>query len=151
MAHSRAARGCPAPDRPARAGEALRRQTKPLLAPCRPRIAAAKTAAYSSAIRSAGSPTSHLRALVASGAASAEIAGQGGRRASVGKAAAGEVIAGPAGAVVPGARGKKRKTTVAIRDGQGRLKLTEVKGAERAYRFAELFNQLAAQARQAAS
>jgi hypothetical protein len=92
-----------------------------------------------------------LRALVAYGAASAEIAGQGGRRASVGKAAAGEVIAGPAGAVVPGARGKKRKTTVAIRDGQGRLKLTEVKGAERAHRFAELFNHLAAQARQTAS
>ena len=36
------------------------------------------------------------RALVASGAASAEIAGQGGRRGSVGKVAAGELIAGPA-------------------------------------------------------
>ena len=34
------------------------------------------------------------RALVASGAASAEIAGQGGRRGSVGKVAAGELIAG---------------------------------------------------------
>jgi len=34
---------------------------------------------------------------------------------------------------------------------QGRLKLTEVKGAERAHRFAELFNHLAAQARQTAS
>jgi hypothetical protein len=150
MAHSRAARGCPAPDRPARAGEALRRQTKPLLAPCRPRIAAAKTAAYSSAIRSAGSPTSHLRALVASGAASAEIAGQLGRRASVGKAA-GELIVGPAGAVILGADGKKRKTTVAIRDAQRGLKLTKIKGAERAHQFVELSSHLAAQARQAAS
>jgi hypothetical protein len=44
-----------------------------------------------------------LRALVAYGAASAEFAGQGGRCASVGKAAAAGLIAGPAGAVVLGA------------------------------------------------
>jgi len=40
---------------------------------------------------------------------------------------------------------------VAIRDGQGGLKLTQVKGAERAYQFVELSSHLAAQARQAAS
>jgi hypothetical protein len=64
-------------------------------------------------------PSRPTCALVASGVASAEIAGPGGRRASVGKAAADGLIAGPAAAVVLGARGKKRKTTVAIRDGQG--------------------------------
>ena len=91
-----------------------------------------------------------LRALVAYGAASAEIAGQLGRRASVGKAA-GELIVGPAGAVILGADGKKRKTTVAIRDAQRGLKLTKIKGAERAHQFVELSSHLAAQARQAAS
>ena len=88
------------------------------------------------------------RALVASGAASAEIAGQGGRRGSVGKVAAGELIAGPArSSSAPAARRARPPWPSAT----GGLKLTEVKGAERAYRFAELFNQLAAQARQAAS
>jgi hypothetical protein len=40
---------------------------------------------------------------------------------------------------------------VAICDAQGGLKLTKIKGTERANQFVELLNHLAAQARQTAS
>jgi hypothetical protein len=88
-----------------------------------------------------GKIQARIEELAAEGLASAQVAGQTPGRASVKGAVAGDLIAGPVGALV-GAGRKKGTSQVIVRDGHGGLRLTEVKDAELAWRFAEAFNVL---------